>query len=111
MKKQCEAAGNCQMGGFTRLLHTGQPDDLMNEIPTWVAKPLPAEHPDHGCALLVATRGVGECWAGSQAGVVRWVGDRRGVAGWAGSQEGVVCWTGSPRGVLCWAGSQAGAEC
>ncbi|KAI3431793.1 hypothetical protein D9Q98_010546 [Chlorella vulgaris] len=52
MKKQCEAAGNCQMGGFTRLLHTGQPDDLMNEIPTWVAKPLPAEHPDHGYIVL-----------------------------------------------------------
>ena len=45
---QCEAAGGCQMGGFTRLLHTGQPDNLMNEIPTWVAQPLPAEHPDHG---------------------------------------------------------------
>ena len=38
------------MGSFTRLLHTGQPDDLMNEIPTWVAQPLPAEHPDHGWA-------------------------------------------------------------
>ncbi len=48
VKKQCEAAGGCQMGSFTRLLHTGQPDDLMNEIPTWVAQPLPAEHPDHG---------------------------------------------------------------
>jgi len=24
-----QARGNCQMGGFTRLLHTGQPDDLM----------------------------------------------------------------------------------
>jgi hypothetical protein len=50
VKKQCEEAGGCQMGGFTRLLHTGQPDDLMNEIPTWVAQPLPAEHPDPGCA-------------------------------------------------------------
>lgn len=48
VKKQCEAAGHCHMGSFTRLLHTGQPDDLMNEIPTWVAQPLPAEHPDHG---------------------------------------------------------------
>jgi hypothetical protein len=40
------------MGGFTRLLHTGQPDDLMDEIPTWVAQPLPAEHPDHGYIVL-----------------------------------------------------------
>ncbi|KAL4419070.1 hypothetical protein ABPG77_010349, partial [Micractinium sp. CCAP 211/92] len=52
VKKQCEAAGGCQMGSFTRLLHTGQPDDLMNEIPTWVAQPLPAEHPDHGYIVL-----------------------------------------------------------
>lgn len=29
------------MGGFTRLLHSGQPDDLMDEIPTFVAEPLP----------------------------------------------------------------------
>ena len=31
------------MGGFTRLLHSGQPDDLMDEIPTVVVDPLPAE--------------------------------------------------------------------
>lgn len=54
IKKQCEEAGNCQMGSFTRLLHTGQPDDLMNEIPTWVAQPLPAEHPDHGYGTVIA---------------------------------------------------------
>lgn len=36
------------MGGFTRLLHSGKEDDLMAEIPTWVAQPLPPEHPDHG---------------------------------------------------------------
>ena len=29
------------MGGFTRLLHSGQPDDLMMEVPTFVAQPLP----------------------------------------------------------------------
>eukprot|EP00879_Flechtneria_rotunda_P031166 GHRR01034020.1.p1 GENE.GHRR01034020.1~~GHRR01034020.1.p1 ORF type:complete len:303 (+),score=76.00 GHRR01034020.1:478-1386(+) len=29
------------MGGFTRLLHSGQPDDLMDEVPTYVAQPLP----------------------------------------------------------------------
>lgn len=48
MKKRCEAAGPCQIGGFTRLLHSGVPDDLMNEIPTFVAQTLPPEHPDHG---------------------------------------------------------------
>eukprot|EP00270_Netrium_digitus_P010068 TRINITY_DN3092_c0_g1_i1.p1 TRINITY_DN3092_c0_g1~~TRINITY_DN3092_c0_g1_i1.p1 ORF type:complete len:413 (+),score=86.17 TRINITY_DN3092_c0_g1_i1:123-1361(+) len=29
------------MGGFTRVLHSGAPDDLMDEIPTFVAQPLP----------------------------------------------------------------------
>ena len=31
------------MGGFTRLLHTGQGDDFMDEIPTIVVDPLPEE--------------------------------------------------------------------
>ena len=44
IKAQCEAAGKCDMGGFTRILHSGQPDDLMNELPTFVATPLPDEH-------------------------------------------------------------------
>lgn len=26
------------MGGFTRLLHSGQADDLMEEVPTYVAQ-------------------------------------------------------------------------
>lgn len=43
VKLQCEAAGQCDMGGFTRLLHSGIPDDLMDEIPTFVATPLPDE--------------------------------------------------------------------
>ena len=30
----------CQMGGFTRILHSGAPDDLVGEIPTFVAQPL-----------------------------------------------------------------------
>ncbi|KAF6155405.1 hypothetical protein GIB67_019931 [Kingdonia uniflora] len=29
------------MGGFTRILHSGSPDELMDEIPTFVANPLP----------------------------------------------------------------------
>ena len=77
IKKQCEAAGQCNMGGFTRLLHTGQADDLMNEIPTFVAQPLPAEHPDHGW-VVCARRGVwvGECgtdWCGwGRGGLGSW---------------------------------------
>ncbi|OAY69351.1 hypothetical protein ACMD2_01010 [Ananas comosus] len=30
-----------EMGGFTRILHSGRPDAFMNEIPTFVADPLP----------------------------------------------------------------------
>lgn len=30
------------MGGFTRVLHSGKPDNLMDEIPTFVVEPLPA---------------------------------------------------------------------
>ena len=43
------AAWPLQMGGFTRLLHSGQEDDLMKEVPTVVVNPLPPEHPNHGC--------------------------------------------------------------
>lgn len=42
----------CDMGGFTRLLHEDKPDDLMDEIPTFVAKTLPKEHPHHGYIVL-----------------------------------------------------------
>lgn len=31
-----------EMGGFTRILHSGKPDNLMDEIPTFVVDPLPA---------------------------------------------------------------------
>jgi hypothetical protein len=30
------------MGGFTRILHSGKPDHYMDEIPTFVAQPLPS---------------------------------------------------------------------
>ena len=42
-KYQCEKDGDCEMGGFTRLLHSGKEDDLMDEIPTMVVDPLPAD--------------------------------------------------------------------
>ncbi|GAB4823622.1 hypothetical protein N2152v2_010668 [Parachlorella kessleri] len=51
-KALCETQGSCQMGGFTRLLHSGQADELMGEIPTVVVNPLPPEHPNHGYVVL-----------------------------------------------------------
>ena len=35
------------MGGFTRLLHSGKADDLMDEIPTIVVDPLPSSLVEH----------------------------------------------------------------
>uniref|UniRef100_A0A383W4V9 Apple domain-containing protein n=1 Tax=Tetradesmus obliquus TaxID=3088 RepID=A0A383W4V9_TETOB len=40
-KEECDKSPTCEMGGFTRLLHSGTPDDLVDEIPTFVAQPLP----------------------------------------------------------------------
>eukprot|EP00798_Chlamydomonas_sp_ICE-L_P005859 gene5859-6150_t len=42
MRAQCrqQLGPNCEMGGFTRLLHSGAPDQLMDEIPTIVVDPL-----------------------------------------------------------------------
>lgn len=42
VRAQCEEelGVDCQMGGFTRILHSGQPDELMDEIPTHVVQPL-----------------------------------------------------------------------
>ncbi|KAF0904964.1 hypothetical protein E2562_039208 [Oryza meyeriana var. granulata] len=34
--------GGGEMGGFTRILHSGKPDAFVDEIPTFVADPLPA---------------------------------------------------------------------
>lgn len=39
------------MGGFTRVLHSGSPDNLMEEIPTFVVDPLP-EGLDRGYIVL-----------------------------------------------------------
>lgn len=43
-KKARSAAGpgGPEMGRFTRILHSGKPDGFMDEIPTFVADPLPA---------------------------------------------------------------------
>lgn len=39
-KKMRDLPGS-DMGGFTRILHSGKPDNLMEEIPTIVVDPLP----------------------------------------------------------------------
>lgn len=40
-KKARESRVGSDMGGFTRILHSGKPDSFMEEIPTFVAEPLP----------------------------------------------------------------------
>eukprot|EP00271_Cylindrocystis_brebissonii_P019379 TRINITY_DN586_c0_g1_i2.p1 TRINITY_DN586_c0_g1~~TRINITY_DN586_c0_g1_i2.p1 ORF type:complete len:251 (+),score=30.24 TRINITY_DN586_c0_g1_i2:353-1105(+) len=40
-KKIQALPGGEDMGGYTRILHSGQEDNLVDEIPTWVAQPLP----------------------------------------------------------------------
>lgn len=39
--KKVKAMPGSEMGGFTRVLHSGNPDSLMDEIPTFVVNPLP----------------------------------------------------------------------
>lgn len=48
-KAECEQqlGAACEMGGFTRLLHSGQADDLMTEVPTFVAQRLPNSVVEH----------------------------------------------------------------
>ena len=50
-RAECEKAPtSCEMGGFTRLLHTGKPDDLILEIPTFITNLMPSsivEHADY----------------------------------------------------------------
>lgn len=41
-KKMKESKDGSDMGGFTRILHSGQTDQFMDEIPTFVAQPLPS---------------------------------------------------------------------
>ncbi|KAI0526784.1 hypothetical protein KFK09_002375 [Dendrobium nobile] len=45
-KKMKDSEGS-EMGGFTRVLHSGSPDDLMKEIPTFVVDPLPSGVDQH----------------------------------------------------------------
>ncbi|KAM3403786.1 hypothetical protein ACQJBY_007103 [Aegilops geniculata] len=49
--KQMRVRPGSDMGGFTRILHSGKPDGLMDEIPTLVVDPLP-EGADRGYIVL-----------------------------------------------------------
>lgn len=49
-KKFKDAPGS-EMGGFTRVLHSGKPDNFMEEIPTVVVDPLP-DGEDRGYIVL-----------------------------------------------------------
>lgn len=40
--KKMKETPNSDMGGFTRILHSGKADKHMDEIPTFVAQPLPS---------------------------------------------------------------------
>jgi hypothetical protein len=40
--REAGGGGGAEMGGFTRILHSGKPDAFVDEIPTFVADPLPA---------------------------------------------------------------------
>ncbi|MEW5304340.1 MAG: hypothetical protein WDW36_006957 [Sanguina aurantia] len=53
VKAVCEANGDCEMGGFTRLLHSGQADDLMDEMPTVVVDPLPSSMVEHSWYIVL----------------------------------------------------------
>uniref|UniRef100_A0A0A9DMY1 Hydroxyproline O-arabinosyltransferase-like domain-containing protein n=1 Tax=Arundo donax TaxID=35708 RepID=A0A0A9DMY1_ARUDO len=44
------ARGGAEMGGFTRILHSGKPDEFVDEILTFVADPLPEGDQAAACA-------------------------------------------------------------
>ncbi|KAG2501810.1 hypothetical protein HYH03_000310 [Edaphochlamys debaryana] len=52
-KAECEKQGGCEMGGFTRLLHSGNSDDLMDELPTVVVDPLPQSMVEHSWYVVL----------------------------------------------------------
>uniref|UniRef100_A0A0D3GDG8 Hydroxyproline O-arabinosyltransferase-like domain-containing protein n=1 Tax=Oryza barthii TaxID=65489 RepID=A0A0D3GDG8_9ORYZ len=49
--REAGGGGGAEMGGFTRILHSGKPDAFVDEIPTFVADPLPAGT-DQGYVVL-----------------------------------------------------------
>ncbi|PNH11871.1 hypothetical protein TSOC_001280, partial [Tetrabaena socialis] len=52
-KAECEKSANCEMAGWTRLLHSGQSDDLMDELPTVVVDPLPQSMVEHSWYVVL----------------------------------------------------------
>ncbi|PON98766.1 Hydroxyproline O-arabinosyltransferase [Trema orientale] len=51
-KKRKHMPGS-EMGGFTRILHSGKPDNLMDEIPTVIVDPLPAGLDRFGLGIII----------------------------------------------------------
>lgn len=57
-KEECEKqlGDKCQMGGYTRLLHSGGADLWVDEIPTVVVAPLPEEYQQIAAGYVVLDR-------------------------------------------------------
>lgn len=51
--EECNKQGKCEMGGWTRLLHSGKADDLMDELPTIVVDPLPQDTVEHSWYVVL----------------------------------------------------------
>lgn len=51
-KQRAKQGEEGAMGGFTRILHSGKPDNLMDEIPTVVVDDLRKQGGDHGFVVL-----------------------------------------------------------
>lgn len=51
--KKFKDSPNSEMGGYTRILHSGKPDKYMDEIPTFVAQPLPSGMDQVGLLLAI----------------------------------------------------------
>lgn len=47
------SGGAWVQGGYTRILHSGKGDDLMDEIPTFVAQQLPREQNGGGAYIVI----------------------------------------------------------
>eukprot|EP00798_Chlamydomonas_sp_ICE-L_P013404 gene13404-19255_t len=52
-RAKCESEGPCDIGGWTRLLHSGSADDLMDELPTMVVDPLPQDQVEHSWYVVL----------------------------------------------------------
>lgn len=64
-KEARRAPGGDDMGGFTRILHSGKPDEFVDEIPTFVADPLADGDQvtaEQCCLCLTKLQSLSPCW-------------------------------------------------